>query len=279
MTTQTSQRIGLDTILSHTRDGVFVIDRNRRFLFFNEACERLTGYSAAEVLSGEADCGQVTDCHDEQDRPLAGLLCPATALFGEEGLSARQRMRITTRDGGHRWVETVYTRIADAGNQPEAIIGVIRDITDLKEQEEQWRKTTENLRDQVEHSIDRLNPQSNRQGREIDPAIWTALEAHDLPESVRELLRAIKSAISAGNGSRHEDEEISTPGPLGSTGAAGGIVPLDDVLADVERRSIQAALNLTNNQRSLAARLLNISRSRLYRRMDALGMSSGKKTV
>ncbi|NLX13615.1 MAG: sigma 54-interacting transcriptional regulator [Phycisphaerales bacterium] len=477
MTTQTNQGIGLDTILAHTRDGVFVIDRNRRFLFFNEACEKLTGFSAEEVLNADADCGQLIECRDEQGRPLAGLLCPATSLFKDEGLSARQRMRITTRDGRHRWVETVYTRIADASNQPEAVIGVVRDISDLKEREEEWRKATENLREEVEHLrgrmrdrygfasiisrspqiqkvlekiqsacavaspvlicgekgtgkeavvrtihynglqkdapfvpfncadasreelecelfgyvqgykgagepayqglfraadggtlfienidllspqaqgkllramqdralrplgsteqvpasprviaavsrpaqevlrssllrddlqarlsvisidlpplrerkedipflvehfIDQLNTQSTRQVREIDPAVWMTLEAHDWPENVRELHRTIESAFAAGNGPVLEAEEISIHRPLGPAGTHSGVAPLDDVLADIERRQIQAALRQTNNQRSLAAKLLNISRSRLYRRMDALGMSSTKKPV
>ncbi len=477
MNRETNQTIALEAILAHTRDGVFVIDRNRRFLLFNEACEKLTGFSAEEILNANADCGQVTDCHDEQNRPLAGLLCPATALFGEERLSARQRMRITTRGGEHRWVETVYTRIADAGDLPEAVIGVVRDISELKEQEEHWRKATENLREEVEHLrgrmrdrygfasiisrsprmqkilekiqsacavnspvlicgqkgtgkeaiartihynglqkdapfvpfnsadvpreeleselfgyiqgykgagepayqglfraadggtlfienldllppqaqgkllraiqdrglrplgsteqvpacprviatvsrpcrevfdssllrddlrahlsvitidlpplrerredipllvehfIDQLNTQSTRQVKEIDPAVWIALETHDWPENVRELHRVVESAFAAGNGPMLKAEEISIHGPAGSAGSAGGVPPLDDVLADVERRAILAALRQTNNQRSLAAKLLKISRSRLYRRMDALGMSSGKNAV
>ncbi len=477
MNTETNHIIALETILAHTRDGVFVIDENRRFLFFNEACEKLTGFPAEEILNTDLDCGQVTECHDEQNRPLAGLLCPATALFNEQGLSARQRMRITTRTGKHRWVETVYTRIADTGDRPEAVIGVVRDISALKDREEQWREATRNLREEVEHLrgrmrdrygfasiisrsprmqkilekiqsacavsspvlicgekgtgketvartihynglqkdapfvpfnsadvpqdemegelfgyvqgykgagepayqglfraadggtlfienldllpsqaqgkllramqdrglrplgsteqipacprviatvsrpgrevfdlsllrddlrahlsvitidlpplrerkedipflvehfIDQLNTQSTRQVKEIDPGVWITLEMHDWPENLRELYRVIESAFAAGNGPMLEAEEISIHGPMGSAASGGRIAPLDDVLADVERRSILAALRQTNNQRSLAAKLLKISRSRLYRRMDALGMSSGKNAV
>ncbi len=48
--------------------------------------------------------------------------------------------------------------------------------------------------------------------------------------------------------------------------------PLDRILTTVEKREILAALRRANGQRTLAARLLGISRSRLYRRMDALGI-------
>ncbi len=55
--------------------------------------------------------------------------------------------------------------------------------------------------------------------------------------------------------------------------------PLDEVLESIERREILAALRLANNQRTLAARLLRISRSRLYRRMEALGIGSQPTVV
>jgi len=48
--------------------------------------------------------------------------------------------------------------------------------------------------------------------------------------------------------------------------------PLDRILTTIERREILAALKRANGQRTLAARLLGISRSRLYRRMEALGI-------
>jgi DNA-binding NtrC family response regulator len=47
---------------------------------------------------------------------------------------------------------------------------------------------------------------------------------------------------------------------------------LGDVLARVERREILSALRRTNGHRTLTARALGISRSRLYRRVEALGI-------
>lgn len=59
---------------------------------------------------------------------------------------------------------------------------------------------------------------------------------------------------------------ISIPPALAS-GEAGY---LDQVLAAVERKEIINALRKAGGRRTLAARLLGISRSRLYRRMEAL---------
>ena len=47
---------------------------------------------------------------------------------------------------------------------------------------------------------------------------------------------------------------------------------LDDILNAIEKREIVAALRRAHGQRTKAACLLGISRSRLYRRMEALGI-------
>lgn len=47
---------------------------------------------------------------------------------------------------------------------------------------------------------------------------------------------------------------------------------LDQVLNSLERQEVIAALHRAKGQRTLAAELLHISRSRLYRRMEALGI-------
>ncbi len=47
---------------------------------------------------------------------------------------------------------------------------------------------------------------------------------------------------------------------------------LDQILTRIEKREIVAALHRADGQRTKAARMLGISRSRLYRRMEALGI-------
>ena len=60
---------------------------------------------------------------------------------------------------------------------------------------------------------------------------------------------------------------------IGGDGAADdGTGALDRILSTIEKREIVNALSRANGQRTLAAKLLGISRSRLYRRMEALGI-------
>lgn len=58
--------------------------------------------------------------------------------------------------------------------------------------------------------------------------------------------------------------------------AASKMGPLDRKLTSIERKEILAALKRTRGQRTLAAQKLGISRSRLYRRMEALRIKPRK---
>ncbi len=74
------------------------------------------------------------------------------------------------------------------------------------------------------------------------------------------------------NGTTEAGSQCRDPGyPLEDANPNMG--PLDRTLTTIERREIVAALKRANGQRTLAARLLGISRSRLYRRMEALGIN------
>ena len=55
-------------------------------------------------------------------------------------------------------------------------------------------------------------------------------------------------------------------------GVAEGAGSLDIILSNVERKEILKALQRAGGRRTLAARMLGISRSRLYRRIEALGI-------
>lgn len=476
MSDQTLETISMDRILANTQDGVFVLDEQRRFVFFNPACERLTGFCSQEVLQSDRACSEFLDCRDEQGRPLAGGLCPGLGVARGDRSVARQVMQLTTRAGERRWIETLYTPLRDARGEGGGLIGVMREITELREREQGYRETIEELRDEVERlhqrmreqygfvsivtrspgmqlvldrirsacengspvlicgeagtgkervartihfnglqkdgpfvsfsvaatpadrieaelfgqvrvgaavgggegcglyraadggtlfieGVDRLpgstqarllgaieeravrpvggiepvaahvrviasanqplgdlassgalredllyrlsvisiempplrarkedipllvhqfigqlNQQGMRQVKELGAEVWEILDRHDWPGNVQELHNVIESAFASGAGEALTGEEIRLPAAHvslhESAGRAGGsgVLPLDDLLADYERQAILNALRRASGQRSLAARMMGISRSRLYRRMEALGI-------
>jgi transcriptional regulator of acetoin/glycerol metabolism len=82
-------------------------------------------------------------------------------------------------------------------------------------------------------------------------------------------------ALGKGDTLRAEDlpgtirgEELALPG-IDETIPA---TSLDEILEHAERRAILASLRRARGRRNLAAKLMGISRSRLYRRMEALNV-------
>ncbi|MBN1510854.1 MAG: sigma 54-interacting transcriptional regulator [Phycisphaerae bacterium] len=146
--TRDTGTLSLEALLEHTMDGIFVMDSARRFLVFNAACERITGYSRNEVIGSQCDCSTLLECADEQGRSLPSTLCPGLQVFRGEVPSARQRLRLRRKDGSFAWVETHYTMLKNGG-ETGAVLAVMRDVSETKQTEAELRAITENLREEV----------------------------------------------------------------------------------------------------------------------------------
>lgn len=210
--------VALDRVLKNCIDGVFVVDADRKVTFFSEGCERLTGASEPAVRGSACACHELADCRDEHGRSLSGFLCPASKIFAGEIGSYRQRMTIERADGNRAWVETTYSPVTDEDGLVSGVVGVMRDITEVMEREEDLRAAAE---------------------------------------------AGSRGAGEAEFGGEPRGSEPSNPN-------AGGV--LDRKLTALERREIVEALNQAGGQRTQAAKALGISRSRLYRRLEALGI-------
>ena len=224
MTEDETNVLTLSSVLRHTIDGVFVLDRERRCVLFSSACEKITGYERSSVVGAQCRCYDITDCKDEFGRSLSEILCPGLHVLEGYVPQARQRMQIRHRDGRQIDVETIYSPIRNDRGEITHVIGIVRDLTDLTEEERSLRDVTRKLN--AEAIVD-VSKSKSISTRELDTDL------------------------------------VKAP-------TAGG--PLDRILAAIEKREILAALHRSNSQRTLAARSLGISRSRLYRRMEALGI-------
>jgi diguanylate cyclase (GGDEF)-like protein/PAS domain S-box-containing protein len=66
------------TLLDHVSDGVYIVDLNRRILYWNEGAHRLTGYKAEEIIGRGCPDGAL--CHvDAEGHRICLDSCPLTA--------------------------------------------------------------------------------------------------------------------------------------------------------------------------------------------------------
>jgi transcriptional regulator with PAS, ATPase and Fis domain len=106
------------------------------------------------------------------------------------------------------------------------------------------------------------------------------LEAFSWPNNVRQLVAAMQEAVKAAVLTsailpNHLPVAIRTfPGSVAESSAAQvQPVDLDVILLDVEKIMIRRALKLSPRNRAQAARLLSVSRPRLLRRIEQLGLN------
>jgi transcriptional regulator with PAS, ATPase and Fis domain len=112
--------------------------------------------------------------------------------------------------------------------------------------------------------------------KSIEPAALEVLKSHPWPGNFRELTAAVaEAAAAAGAGPILRDHlprelrerlGIAKPAPEPS-------IALDPILEAVEKRLIKLALGKANGNAAKAAEMLGIWRTRLLRRVEALGLS------
>ncbi|HWA36247.1 MAG TPA: sigma 54-interacting transcriptional regulator [Burkholderiales bacterium] len=104
--------------------------------------------------------------------------------------------------------------------------------------------------------------------RELTPAGLAALAAHDWPGNIRELRNVLEQAAMLTDHARLGAEAFATILPDSpAAGRSAGLRPLPQLVAELERRSIESALAATRGNKVSAAKLLGISRATLYEKL------------
>jgi two-component system, NtrC family, response regulator HydG len=145
----------------------------------------------------------------------------------------------------------------------------------------------------VIHFLERFKEKSGRFVSGISKEAMRALVNYDWPGNVRELENAIERAVIIASGRQIEIDDLPeaiAPGAYfaeshareeravaAATGRNIGIeLQLPAAMDEVERRVIEATLEYTAGDKSRAARLLNIGRKTLYRKLELFEVNGGQ---
>lgn len=112
-------------------NAVFVCDSSERLIWFNSGMERMTGCSAAELMST-----RITDLLDPESgrRVAAAIRWRLTSVD-----RMRHEIQVSTR-GGARLDLELFSWVTACNGQPAWIQVIARDVTDTKRREEQARR-------------------------------------------------------------------------------------------------------------------------------------------
>jgi DNA-binding NtrC family response regulator len=140
------------------------------------------------------------------------------------------------------------------------------------------------LRDRLEelpllaqHFLERANQRGGRQRSGFHEDALKTLIGYDWPGNLREFARVIDDAHGQGEHDAvfPDDLPAAIRGHLGAAYLppnAPTLMPMDELLTQVERRLIESTLARVRHNKSRAAEFLGISRPRLYRRIKELGI-------
>ncbi|TPE67157.1 sigma-54 interaction domain-containing protein [Halalkalibacterium halodurans] len=114
--------------------------------------------------------------------------------------------------------------------------------------------------------LEKYRERMNMVARDIHPEAILALEQYEWPGNIRELENVIERAVNVA-----ENEKMirrcHLPEKITGVQFRSGVRPLEQVMEETEKEAILNALRVTNNNRTKAANLLQISRTSLYEKM------------
>lgn len=151
-------------LLDNLYDGLYFVDTERRITYWNTAAEKLTGYSAVEVIG--------SFCHDNilshvnsRGETLCKSLCPLAKTISDGGL--REDDVFLHHKDGHR--VPVQIRVAPVRNAAGAIIGAVELFSNNTSQHMMQQRIEE-----LQHLslIDPLTNISNRRAAEMHLHSW-----------------------------------------------------------------------------------------------------------
>lgn len=137
------------TLVETSPDAISVCELNGKLLFCNRQVAVLHGYESETELLGRFACELIVP----EKRSIAAL-CLQKVL--KHGSIRDVEYTMIRKDGSRFPAEVSASLIRDAQGQPQAIIGLVRDITDRKSAQDALKKGKEDLEVQVEERTAQL---------------------------------------------------------------------------------------------------------------------------
>jgi DNA-binding NtrC family response regulator len=119
----------------------------------------------------------------------------------------------------------------------------------------------------AEHLLDKIARETHKEVHVIPDDVMARLMEYDWPGNVRELENALTRAIVLSRGPAISAEHI-TIGDSGGRHGSDPLLPENDSLNAVEKAHVQRILTRTGGNKQETARILGISRPRLYRMIE-----------
>jgi PAS domain S-box-containing protein len=137
----------LRTLIDNLPDGIFLKDRESRFIFANQIIAELMGAADPSVLAGKTD-------HDFYSKEVADALLAEEQVVIETSRGSVNKEESKSLTDGLRRILTTKVPVVDAHGKVTGLLGITRDITERYQMEERLRISERRYRDLLEQAAD-----------------------------------------------------------------------------------------------------------------------------
>ncbi len=184
-------------ITQHMRDTVWVLDRNLKPVFISPSVERARGYTFEELKALPLEKNLTSESYETMVKAVLDMLSQEKVGGGETRLPETVSLEWFRKDGTTYWSEVSLSLISDEKGDPVEILGVGRDITERRRNEEALRQSEERYRALFENAAFGIF-HSHPDGRflRVNSALARIL-GYDSPEEVISSVRDFKKDLYA----------------------------------------------------------------------------------
>jgi len=126
-----------NTLIQAIPDSVYLKDSSGQFLVVNHSFERLVGRKSSEILGHENEIGLLPDWFGRNPQVEQRVLAQGTIqCFSEKGVGG---------GAGERYLDVVVSPVKDDSEQVAGLVGMIRDVTDIRLAELEQERLREQL--------------------------------------------------------------------------------------------------------------------------------------
>jgi PAS domain S-box-containing protein len=144
-------------LADNVSDVIFVLDMDLKYTYISPSVKKLRGYEPAEVMKQSASKTLTPSSWDLAIRTMSEARELQKSDPGGMPISRTLQLEMWRKDGSTVWTEVTFSLIRDEKQQPVAIVGVSRDITERKQAEEDLRVSAERLRKSLRGTVQAIS--------------------------------------------------------------------------------------------------------------------------
>ena len=115
-------------LFTHTADGVCAVDADQRVVFWNQAAERLLGYTGKEAV-GQL-CHDLLAGRDASGKPCCHAGCPILTRVRQGQLEAHHTLQVRHRERHVCWIDVSLIGVPEegSGTGPSMLVHLFRRV-------------------------------------------------------------------------------------------------------------------------------------------------------